>query len=158
MRDRLDGRADSLQVSVRKVRTPQGRTVANGDPARRNPKRRDRATETIQQGFVPEMVKRCGPQGLKVRAHQRRGDAAAEVTPVRCKAKQKAQAERKLSEDPARRAFGLAAVARPKFCSHAASNRRSREMTISVGETPQNPAYRPVPHLYQLYRLTSQLW
>ncbi len=36
-----------------------------------------------------ELVKRCGSQGLKVKAHQRRGDAAAEVTPVRCKAKQK---------------------------------------------------------------------
>ncbi|MDF2440833.1 MAG: hypothetical protein JWN98_1817 [Abditibacteriota bacterium] len=34
------------------------------------------------------MVKRCGPSGLNVRAHQRRGDAAAEVTPVRCKTKQ----------------------------------------------------------------------
>lgn len=78
------------------------------------------------------MVKRCGPQGLNVRAHQRRGDAAAEVTPVRCKAKQKALARKRLN--PARRVFGLAAVAGRKRCDHASSNRRSREMTISAGE------------------------
>jgi len=63
--------------------------------------------------FLPlpaELVKRCGLQSLNVKAHQRRGDAAAEATPVRCKAKQKAKSAAKVATNPAWRAFGLAAA------------------------------------------------
>ena len=96
MKSRPDGRVNRSQRLMRKVRTPQGRTVANGDPARSDPcggTGPQRREAPAQAGVE---MKRCGScgyptsVGYPVRAHQRRGDADAAVTPVRCKAKQQA--------------------------------------------------------------------
>ena len=128
---------------MRKVRTPQGSAVANGDHWKC-----ELSSETGQQKAF--LLKRLRLTARALRVRLKRSDnqptsfavTQSSATLARCKTKQKTKNAK--AKDAARTVFGLVAAILGNRNRHATGNRCGREMTVGAGEASQNPAYSRV--------------